>query len=410
MDIGDPTIYKCPLCGKSMQMTNWTSYTVSSSKYYSDGEVSQSGICVPDFTPDLAKCPHCKGLFFRHNVKDAETVNFYVNNVKEEIEEPTRDDLISAVKNKLLKKQQEVKTLREMVWRSFNEETRQGYNELKDDDLSFWKDNCAALLMLTEKKLKQMQSGKNSGRYEKDNIESCLLMTAELNRNLGNFDRCMEFINQLGSKWGWLKKQFAWECKGKNIYTFQLMSKKEMNLEKSKEQYSDDYYNRAKKYLPPFYGRRDLKKVLADLKKAEDLGMNGIIFYRKRGDIYLEELNDPDNAIADYDKALKQKDKDEWIQNYISGIIIKRSKAYQKKGNFKKALEGIQSAIEEDNENHRLYLTQAEIYEAMGDIKAAQRDKRKAEEVLKKEEKERKAFRNKTTKKSKRKKNTIDEL
>jgi len=31
MDIGDPLIYTCPSCGKKMQMTTFTSYTVSSS-------------------------------------------------------------------------------------------------------------------------------------------------------------------------------------------------------------------------------------------------------------------------------------------------------------------------------------------------------------------------------------------
>ncbi|MCL2211726.1 MAG: hypothetical protein FWB95_07380 [Treponema sp.] len=107
MDIGDPVIYICPSCGKKMQMTTWTSYTVSSSKYYSDGDILRSGVFCPDFTPELSKCPHCKTLFFRSNVDDAESVNFYKNKVKKSIEAPERKDLINAVKNKLFKKHQE---------------------------------------------------------------------------------------------------------------------------------------------------------------------------------------------------------------------------------------------------------------------------------------------------------------
>jgi len=385
MDIGNPIIFNCPLCGKSMQMTTFTSCIVSSSKYFSDGNISQSGICCPDFTPDdLAKCPHCKALFFRYNVKDAKSVNFYTNKVKEDIEDPEREDLINAVKNKIAKNQQEEKEIREMLWHDFNKETRHGYNQLNGDELKIWQENCAALLRLAEKTLKEMQSEKNSEKYNNNDRENCILTIAELNRNLGNFDKCMELINELGSKWGWLKKQFAWECKAKNIFTFQLMTKNEMNLEKAKNQCGEDYFNRAQNFLPPYYGRRNLKKVLADFKKAEDLGMKGISFYRARGDIYLEELNDPDSAIADFSKALKQKDKNKRNKNYISGILSQRSSAYLKKGNYKKALAEIQTALDNDNDNENLYTMRAKIHEAMGNKEAAESDKLTAKTLIKK--------------------------
>jgi len=69
-----------------------------------------------------------------------------------------------------------------------------------------WQENCAILLLFIEKTLKKIQAGKNNN----EDVENCLLITAELNRNLGKFDKCMEYINQLGGKWSWLKKQFAW--------------------------------------------------------------------------------------------------------------------------------------------------------------------------------------------------------
>jgi len=355
MDIGNPVIYKCPSCGKKMQMTTFTSYTVSSSKYFSDGYIDQSGVCCPYFTPDLAKCPHCKELFFRSNVKDAESVNFYENKVKADIEDPERDDLISVIKNKIEKKgqktakfsQQKEKVIREMLWRSLNDDTRQGYNQLDGDLLKIWQDNCAALLPLTEKTLKEMKLEKNKKKYDKDDIENCVLMTAELSRNLGKFDKSMEIIKELGGKWAWLKKQFAWECKAKNIFTFELMTKKEMNLEKEKVQYGEDYFKRAKKYLPVFYGRRDLKKILADYNKAESLGMKSSIFYKTRSLFYLDELNDTDKALAD-----------------------------------------IQTAINEDKNDDRLYTVRSKIYEKMGDVKSAENNKLKAETMFKEKQDE----------------------
>ena len=335
MDIGNPIIYTCPSCGKKMEMTTFTSYTVSSSKSFSDGEITKSGICCPDFTPDLAKCPKCKNLFFRHDDKTAKSVNFYENKVKAEIEDPNRKDLIKAVKNKTFKKWSDEKILREMLWRELNRDTRMGEYQFKGRELKDWQDNCAALLKLMEKALKNSEEDR----------ETCILMIAELNRNLGNFTQCMEYLKELGSNFSWLKKQFDWECKAKNIFTFELMSKREMNLEKEKKQYAVYYYNRAKNFLPKFYGRRNPKKALADYNKAENLGMTDSNFYIKRSLFYLDELKDPQKALAD-----------------------------------------IKTALTEDKNNYRLYGTRSKIYEAMGNINAAQKDKLKVETLLKKEQ------------------------
>jgi len=384
MDFGFPTIYFCPSCGKKMLMENYTSYTVSSSEYFSDGSVKESGICCAHFSPELSKCPHCKTLFFRGSAKYEET-SFMTNTSKiKHIMEPGRDDLIDAVKSNIAKDWKEEKAIREMLWYDFNIYTRKGYYILSGDELKIWQDNCAALLPLAKKTLKEIQSKKKNEDYRNSDAEDCLFMIAELYRNLGKFDKCMEILDEFGGKWSWLKKQFAWECKAKNIFTFEVIPKNEMNLERAKDQYGQNYYDRAKYFLPPYYGRRNLKKAIADFKKAESLGMKGINFYQERGEFYLEELNDPDSAIADFNKALKQKDKDEWMERYISVILCLRSSAYLKKGNFKKALADVQTAINEDAENDSLYAARAEIHEAMGNVKDARNDRRMAEKVKQK--------------------------
>jgi len=426
MDFGFPTIYYCPSCGKKMKMENVTSYTVSSSKYYSDGDVYESGICCAHLTPELTKCPHCDALFFRRNAKSEET-SFITNTSKiNDILEPCRADLISAVKNKIAKNKDEEKAIREVLWHEFNKETRYGNDILTGNDLKSWQDNCAVLLSLTEKTLKEMQLKKNSKQYRVSDRDDCVFMIAELNRNLGNFDKCMELFKELGSRWSWLKRQFAWECKAKNIFTFELITREEMNIEKSKDQYADDYYKRAKKFLQN-YGRKSFKKALADYNKAESLGMRGTLFYEERGLLYLDELNDPDSAIADFSKALKQKD--DFRESSRTILFFNRSNAYLKKGSLKKALTDIQTAIKEESDDERMYTTRSKIYEAMGNVEAAESDKRKADEVYqqnlelrKKQQEEWEAFINKpfkvsskkgikdSGKKRNKKRNALDEI
>ena len=94
MTFGDPIIYFCPSCNKPMKMTTYLSYTVHSSGNCTDGN---SAGC-PRFTPDLAKCPHCKKLFSRHSVKNKKTMNITAASKIKEIEDPDRSEFIRAVK------------------------------------------------------------------------------------------------------------------------------------------------------------------------------------------------------------------------------------------------------------------------------------------------------------------------
>jgi len=375
MDIGDPVVYTCPLCGKQTQMTTYTSYTIRSSSVFSDGCVKYSGFGSPHFTEDLAKCPYCKALFFRSSVEDARTVNFYKvkKNIKD-ILDADRDDLINALKNKITKKWREEKVIRENLWRDINRKTRYGHNILTGEELKIWRKNCSALLTLTKKTLNETQpeKDKSGGRDE------CIVMMAELNRNLGKFEEAMKLINELDSKWSWFKKQFAWECKGKNIFTFELIPAGEMRLEKAEEQYPGDYYNRGKKFLPVYYGRRNLKKAVADFNKAEELGERSADFFIERGDLHLNDLNDPDAAAADYTKALKYND------GFRKSFILElRSRAYLNNGNYKKAFKDIQEAIKDEDGSCELYYIRSEIHEAMGKTEAARTDKLMADKLYK---------------------------
>jgi len=194
-----------------MKMLTFRSYTsrsggsIYSDSYYSGG---------PHFTSDLAKCPHCKELFFRHNDKNAIEMDIRTAGRLKYIEEPDREDLIrlmennGKIKSDFIKNRKEERTCRLDLWHELNKTTRSKYDKLSDDELELWKKNCAALLPLMEKMLKEMQSEKNGAQYRDKDRDNCLIQIAELNRNLGNFDECMKLINKLNSDWDWLKKQF----------------------------------------------------------------------------------------------------------------------------------------------------------------------------------------------------------
>jgi hypothetical protein len=225
-----------------MKMLNFRSYTYRRTEgsqavsLYSDSFITGG----PHFTSDLAKCPHCKKLFFRHNDKNAIEMDIRTAGRIKYIEDPWQEDLIGVIINNgkiaegLIKNRKEERTYRLDLWHELNKTTRNGRGKFSADELELWKNNCAALLPLMEKLLKEMQSEKNSTQYRDKDRDNCLIQIAELQRNLGNFDECMNLINKLNGDWDWLKKQFERECEAKNIFTFELLSEKELNTEKEK--------------------------------------------------------------------------------------------------------------------------------------------------------------------------------
>jgi len=211
-----------------MKMLTYRSYTVrGGGSVYSDG-LNTSG---PHFTSDLAKCRYCKKLFFRHNDKDAKEMDIRVAANIKYIEDPDLDDLLGLLENNgdikpgLFKNRKEEFLFRCDLWRALNSTTRNGLHEFSGDELEIWKKNCAALLPLMEKTLTEMHSEKKRAQYRDKDRDNCLIQTAELNRNLGKFDECINFVNKLGGDWDWLKKQFISKCEAKNAFTFELVSK-----------------------------------------------------------------------------------------------------------------------------------------------------------------------------------------
>ena len=373
MTFGDPIIYDCPSCSKPMQMTTYNSYTVRHSDVFSDGYSTGR----PHFTPDLAKCPSCRALFFRHNVKGKTEMDYRkarkAKNKIKDIKDPERAYFIKALKQGIAKNRKEEKQIREYLWRDLNNETRHGGEEPGGTDGKIYRDNCAALLPLTEKTLKEMQLKKNSKKYDDDDRDNCLIMIAELNRNLGNFDECAKLISQLHDTWGWLKKQYTWECKAKNPRTFILLGKHLMELKKGKTARGEDYYERGCLYLK----RGKPKEALADFIKGEELGLREYEYSDlliERGGLYVHEFKEYEKAIADFTKAISLAEYDRQKEEALHG----RSAAHTATGDFAAALADIQAAIESDDTRLAYYHTRQKIHEALGNTEAAEWDGFKA--------------------------------
>ncbi|MCL2185415.1 MAG: ankyrin repeat domain-containing protein [Treponema sp.] len=322
-----------------MKQTSYRSYTVRNSGLFSDG--AKTG--HPHFTSDLAKCPNCKAILFLHNIwakKEIELAD--AGNIKD-IQDPDRADIIKALKQNLAKGWQEEKQIREILWRNLNEIVRNGNGEFTDQNFPLWKDNCVALLPLMRQTLEEILKKKDSNNYDDRERGNCLIMIAELYRNLENYKECMKLINQLGSDWDWMKDQYAWECLAENRFTFEFLSKYEMGLEKLNNVPGKDYYERGRTY----FKRKHFDKALCDFNKAESLNFNSL------------------NII---DKCT---------------LFQMRSSIYKQKGNLSAALADINSAIEIKDTSVELYALRSKIQEELGNTDEAQWDHFK-EELLQK--------------------------
>jgi uncharacterized C2H2 Zn-finger protein len=204
---GPILIYKCPKCGSILKNDSLDSGNTCGAKLYSDGK--QDAPMLPDY-PNLTKCNKCDSIFWLSELKiigecrwdcpteweNAPFVDFL--NLK---------DLFRAL-NENTSKKKEV-CIRQMIWWTFNDRLRQNKALFIDeDDENLWQFNCSTLLKLLDK-----------------NDINQKIMIAELYRNLGQYEQCLEIINSLPDDFDWLKNQFKVECKKHNPILFEIKRK-----------------------------------------------------------------------------------------------------------------------------------------------------------------------------------------
>ena len=90
--------------------------------------------------------------------------------------------------------------VRHSIWWAFNDRVRANKPLYKDNEEVLWKQNCLRLIEL----------------YDDTTDINQKITVAELYRNLGEFEICMELINSLDNEFDWLIETFKVECENKN--------------------------------------------------------------------------------------------------------------------------------------------------------------------------------------------------
>jgi len=224
-------IYKCPNCSNLIKQGNLISGNTFGAKLFSDSK--QFAPMLPNFT-NLTKCKKCNAIFKISNLKEWGCKNyltrlFWKGKCKkaDSVGSLNTSDLYTALE---MFPQDELYIRQQILW-SLNDPLRSysDYDQpisevlikVRELDTRF-EENCHALLKLLD-----------------PSDENQKIMMAELYRNLGQFDKCIELINsidtfsnrtELKHK---LKKYFIWECEKENKFVFRIdnyMARKQKEL------------------------------------------------------------------------------------------------------------------------------------------------------------------------------------
>ena len=211
MQPGPIQVYKCPNCGNKVMNGTIASGNTFGSILYSDGKnVSPN---FPD-SPDIAKCSKCDTIFWLRKANEFEMVNYFnpiIQKFKAEDKARffTLYEYVGALDSTIIKSKVDERDIRSAIWWRFNDRVRKGeplFTSEKDKEI--WENNTKRLIEL----------------LDITDIDQKISI-AELNRNLGNFEKCLEILNSIEiPKHGWLKEKFKKACHKKQKEVFVLNS------------------------------------------------------------------------------------------------------------------------------------------------------------------------------------------
>ncbi|MGI6521422.1 MAG: hypothetical protein ACOX2D_09890 [Fermentimonas sp.] len=206
---GPNYVYKCPNCGNLLRKGSLMSGNTFGAEIFSDGK--RIAPMLPEF-PELTKCKKCNTIFWLSKLKEIGTyqwgdkVNSHWKNA-DNAEFLNIEDYFRALNEGLADNMQEELFVRQRIWWAYNDRVRNGNNPFSDvNDEIMWRENCIKLISL-------LDASDLSQR----------IMIAELKRNLGDFDSCLEIIKKIDNvELNWLKKTFISECEKRNKWVVKL--------------------------------------------------------------------------------------------------------------------------------------------------------------------------------------------
>jgi len=200
---GPNYLYKCPVCGNKVQKGSLLSGNTFGAKLYSDAK--RVAPMLPVF-PLISRCKNCDTIFWLDETSEDGTYEGHWQEYSDSAE-PEYADFLSiheyrtAIEQGLARNNTEQIYLRQNLWWLYNDRARENKEMFAvDGDESLYAENCKQLLSL----------------LDPNNLNQ-KIMSAELNRNIGKFEACMEIINSIEQEGlNWLKDIFNRNCEANN--------------------------------------------------------------------------------------------------------------------------------------------------------------------------------------------------
>lgn len=206
---GPKYIYKCPNCGNLLSKESLNSGNTFGAEQFSDGK--RIAPMLPEF-PNLTKCEKCNNFLWLDKLKEIGTYGWKDNQNSnwqnaDEAKFLEIDDYFDALKSEIVENKIDEGFIRKHIWWAYNDRRRDGLEIFIDEnDELRWKENCIELLNLLD--------------FSDINQR---IMTAEINRNLGNFEKCISIINTIDNNdMEWLQEKFITECNKNNKWVIKL--------------------------------------------------------------------------------------------------------------------------------------------------------------------------------------------
>ncbi len=206
---GPQLIYQCPVCKGLLAKGSLMSGNTFGGTFYSDGRFFAP--MMPQF-PQISRCAECGSIFWLNEKNLHTTIDWNDPDFDRFGKVPDADfllleDYIQLILQKFYTDSEEECFLRFEVWRAFNDRTRAKKSlwNSETEQLS-WKENLERLIALTDAK------------FEEEN-----LTLAELQRNLGRFDKALEILSRIKDKrYKETVQKLSAECLKKNTEVIEL--------------------------------------------------------------------------------------------------------------------------------------------------------------------------------------------
>jgi hypothetical protein len=177
MIIGRPIIIQCPECSAKYTQTGILSGNTFGGHFWSDG--SFFAPMLPDQVV-FTRCSGCNIIFNINTSAKYEALNYEDADGLPYVEHLSKNDLFEAIEKKIYNNRNEELYLRNRFWQKMNNHP--------------WKDEKPSAFVVS---LEYRQNAEALINLLDKSNEDEILMIAELHRNLGNFNDCLDLINLL---------------------------------------------------------------------------------------------------------------------------------------------------------------------------------------------------------------------